>query len=229
MTRLSPTATGELTRWDDERGFGFLTPVDGGPDVFLHISAFPRAAGRPQLGDLLNFSVGRADNGRLRAEKVELIRTTATAARSRQRPAARRQSRGQRVAGLVVALAVVALFAGALLVLSLGRADATWAVPGWVAVFYGAASILCFIVYAVDKSAAVAGRWRIPENTLLGLGLLGGWPGAILAQQFLRHKLRKRRFMATFTGTVLANLGVLGVMLSPNGSALISDSVRSLF
>jgi uncharacterized membrane protein YsdA (DUF1294 family)/cold shock CspA family protein len=229
VTRLSPTATGELARWDDERGFGFLTPVDGGADVFLHISAFPRAAGRPRVGDLLNFSVGRGDNGRLRAENVELIRTTATAARSRPRPVARRQSRGQRVAGLVIALAVVALFAAALVSFSLDKADATWAVPGWVVVGYAAASILCFIVYAVDKSAAVAGRWRIPENTLLGLGLLGGWPGAILAQQLLRHKLRKGRYMATFVGTVIANVAVLGVMLSPNGSAFVRDLVRSFF
>lgn len=131
--------------------------------------------------------------------------------------------------GLVVGLGVVVFFGAALVAVSFDDADATAAVPGWVLVVYGAASILCFIVYAVDKSAAVAGRWRISENTLLGLGLLGGWPGAILAQQLLRHKLRKRRFMATFVGTVVANLGVLGVMLSPDGSAFVRDLIRSLF
>ena len=48
--------------------------------------------------------------------------------------------------------------------------------------------------YAADKSAARAGRWRIPESTLLMLGLCCGWPGGIVAQQWLRHKSVKPSF-----------------------------------
>ena len=104
-----------------------------------------------------------------------------------------------------------------------------WVVPNGVALFYLAVSILCFVVYAVDKSAAIAGRWRVSENTLLGLGLIGGWPGAILAQQILRHKIRKRRFMVVFARTVLANIGVLVVLLSPLGSTIRSAVATALF
>ena len=56
-----------------------------------------------------------------------------------------------------------------------------WRVAGWVAALYGGASVVCTLVYAIDKSAAVAGRWRVSENTLHTLGLVGGWPGALVA------------------------------------------------
>lgn len=75
----------------------------------------------------------------------------------------------------------------------------------WVLAVYGIASVVCFMFYAADKAAARAGRWRIPERTLLMLGLCCGWPGAILAQQWLRHKSSKASFQLLFWSTVLAN------------------------
>jgi uncharacterized membrane protein YsdA (DUF1294 family) len=52
-------------------------------------------------------------------------------------------------------------------------------------------SVATFIAFAIDKRAAKRGRWRIPEATLHLLELLGGFPGAIAAQQLLRHKSYK--------------------------------------
>lgn len=72
-------------------------------------------------------------------------------------------------------------------------------------------SAVALATYAADKSAAVAGRWRTPERTLHTLSLAGGWPGALLAQQLLRHKTSKPGFMAVFWCTVLLNvLGFVG-------------------
>ena len=71
------------------------------------------------------------------------------------------------------------------------------------------ASVACFILYALDKSAARQGRRRTPERTLLLLGLAGGWPGALAAQQLLRHKSSKLSFLAKFWLTVLLNLAAL--------------------
>lgn len=79
----------------------------------------------------------------------------------------------------------------------------------YLAALYLLASVACFIAYARDKAAARAGRQRTPERTLLLLGLLGGWPGALLAQQWLRHKSAKASFLAKFWLTVLLNLAAL--------------------
>lgn len=73
-------------------------------------------------------------------------------------------------------------------------------------------SVLCFFAYAADKSAARRGQRRTPESRLLLLGFLGGWPGALLAQQFLRHKTRKQPFLLLFWCTVAANLSLLLVL-----------------
>jgi uncharacterized membrane protein YsdA (DUF1294 family) len=82
-----------------------------------------------------------------------------------------------------------------------------WTVPPAVGALYLGASVLCFAFYARDKSAARArGRRRTPERTLLLLGLAGGWPGAVLAQQWLRHKSAKPSFRAKFWMTVVVNV-----------------------
>lgn len=57
-------------------------------------------------------------------------------------------------------------------------------------------NLVTFAMFAWDKRSAIKGDWRIPEKTLLMLALAGGTPGAIIAQQRLRHKTRKQPFRA---------------------------------
>jgi len=54
----------------------------------------------------------------------------------------------------------------------------------WVAVaaVYAMASVVAFVAYAVDKNAARTGACRRPERMLHALALVGGWPGALMAQ-----------------------------------------------
>jgi uncharacterized membrane protein YsdA (DUF1294 family) len=82
---------------------------------------------------------------------------------------------------------------------------------------YLAASSITFIAYAWDKSAAKNGRWRTQESTLHLLSLVGGWPGALVAQKTLRHKSRKQSFQFTFWVTVAINCSALGWALSSFG------------
>jgi len=74
---------------------------------------------------------------------------------------------------------------------------------------YGIASLLTFLIYAVDKAAAKKGGWRIKESTLHLLSFIGGWPGALVAQKTLRHKTRKQPFRFIFWVTVILNIGLL--------------------
>lgn len=90
-----------------------------------------------------------------------------------------------------------------------------WNVPPALAAVYLAASAVCFGMYAVDKAAAKAGRWRTSENTLLLLGLACGWPGAVVAQTVLHHKSHKRSFAARFWTTVLVNVALFIYLVSP--------------
>jgi uncharacterized membrane protein YsdA (DUF1294 family) len=90
-----------------------------------------------------------------------------------------------------------------------------WGTPRLVGAAYLAASAACFVVYAFDKAAARAGRWRTSENTLLLMGLACGWPGAVLAQQWLRHKSSKPSFHARFWVTVGLNTAAFAYLASP--------------
>ena len=74
-----------------------------------------------------------------------------------------------------------------------------------VPAIYLVASVAAFFCYRVDKLAAVSGHRRMPENTLLGVGLLCGWPGALVAQHMLRHKTSKASFQVAFWTTVFMN------------------------
>ncbi len=67
-----------------------------------------------------------------------------------------------------------------------------------VLIVYAVASVITFFAYGLDKRAARRGRWRTPEATLHLLELLGGFPGAMLAQRIFRHKRGKVRYLIIF-------------------------------
>ena len=61
---------GTLTKWNDDRGFGFITPTQGGPEIFAHVSAFPRDGLRPRLGEHLTFETGTGKDGKKQAKNI---------------------------------------------------------------------------------------------------------------------------------------------------------------
>lgn len=46
-----------------------------------------------------------------------------------------------------------------------------------------------------DKHRAVRHKWRIPENTLLLLAVLGGSPAMLITMKLIRHKTKHKKFM----------------------------------
>lgn len=69
-------------------------------------------------------------------------------------------------------------------------------------------SVVTLLFYAWDKRRATKGGWRVPEVRLHVLTLLGGWPGALLGQCWLRHKTVKRKFRVVFWLTVVGHVAV---------------------
>ena len=65
---------GTITTWNDDRGFGFITPTVGGQEVFVHIKAFGYRGGRPQVNLLVSFEVELGPQDKKRAKNVEPLR-----------------------------------------------------------------------------------------------------------------------------------------------------------
>ena len=82
-------------------------------------------------------------------------------------------------------------------------------------------------MFAWDKQAAQSGSWRTSENTLHILSLLGGWPGALLAQFQLRHKSRKQPFKFVLWVTIALNIGCFIWLFSESGKNLIQGLLGS--
>ena len=185
---------GTIKSWNDERGFGFIQPTEGGPDVFVHIKAFNAFPGRPQVNQRVSFQVRPGPEGKRRAVDVEVIgvKRTARATIRRNRTAAQRG----KASLLLIPLFSVVLLMGCL------KGDS----PSWLPLVYLGVSLATILAYAIDKSAAQRGGWRTSEQTLHFLALVGGWPGALIAQQTLRHKSSKREFRSVFWVTLVLNV-----------------------
>jgi uncharacterized membrane protein YsdA (DUF1294 family)/cold shock CspA family protein len=181
---------GRITRWNDQRGFGFIAPATGGDEVFVHIKAFRNRQRRPVDQALVTYELNRDPRGRLQGANV-------------------RYSGEQVSSGRTSSNGSWALLAAGLFLAGLAAGTALQALPAMVLWIYLTASAATFAAYAWDKSAAQSNRWRTSESTLLLLGLAGGWPGALVAQRMLRHKSRKRSFQLAFWLTVAMNIAGL--------------------
>lgn len=196
---------GRITSWKDEQGFGFITPNSSGKQVFVHITAFSNRQRRPVGNDIVTYEVNKDGNGKLKAERVQLIDE-------------REQSTG---GALLLLFAIIFLICMAIAVFA-GE------LPLWVLGVYLLASICTLIAYKLDKMAAKYSHRRTPEKMLHLWAFIGGWPGAILGQKLFRHKSKKLSFQVTFWATITLNCAALAWLLSMDGLSLI-ESVTGTF
>ena len=198
---------GTVAKWDDARGFGFIRSPASTADVFFHVRDFHGgSSGAPRQGLAVTFEEiivgGKGPRGMA-------VRPVGVAASSRN--PSRRQPRNARAdvassgAGALGVLPLMLVYAAMIL----------WAIwlrklPLWVLAVLPALNLATFFAYWQDKYAAEKGRWRIKEDTLHLFSLAGGWPGAYLAQQLLRHKSRKAEFRAAYWATVTLHCGAVG-------------------
>ena len=174
---MVPNFTGTIVEWDRERGCGWVDTE--GQRIFLHWRDFAERRKRPEVGDVIRFIAGTGPNG-------------GTCARD-----AVHLSDGGRFGCFAM------LLLGALVILP-GLALAKVPLdPRFVGGYAVAISVVAYCCYAYDKAQARSRRWRVSEATLHFLELIGGWPGAFIAQRRLRHKCSKRSYQVFFWLVVL--------------------------
>jgi uncharacterized membrane protein YsdA (DUF1294 family)/cold shock CspA family protein len=197
---------GRITDWNDEKGFGFVAPNGGGDRAFVHIKAFERVSRRLTSGVLISYELKKDERGRLRAEGIRFV------AMHPKNTSPRRRAGMRKVVGasFLIVLLLCWLFSK---------------VPPVVPLAYTLMSVFAMLLYAFDKSAAADSRWRTPENNLHFVAFLGGWPGALVAQDVFRHKSRKAEFQHVFWLTVVFNCGALAWLLVSGKAAAIDQAV----
>ncbi|MEF8700932.1 MAG: cold shock and DUF1294 domain-containing protein [Candidatus Accumulibacter sp. UW26] len=199
---------GRITEWKDDKGFGFVAPNGGGPRVFVHIKSFSNRQRRPVGDELVTYELTADSGGRPQGVNIAFVGD-----RSSSPPAI---APGPGLLALSFAVVFLVFMAGAVAVGKL---------PFLVLIAYLVVSCVAYLAYEFDKAAAQNGQWRTQESTLHLFSLLGGWPGAMLAQKRLRHKTRKQSFQLTYWATVVLNCAGLGWLLSPSGMRIIKTAL----
>lgn len=184
---MSAQQQGTITTWKDAQGFGFITPAEGGPSVFFHISAVASRGPRP-------------------SERTAVVYTLAYDERRRPYACDVRYARQPAGATWLSWVAVVLWFA---ILISLTVAHI---LPPLILAAFAISSSLTIGAYRLDKASAIQGERRIPEQTLHLLEILGGWPGALLAQAHFRHKTAKTSYQLAFWTIVTANIAAVALL-----------------
>ncbi|HVZ64017.1 MAG TPA: DUF1294 domain-containing protein [Lacunisphaera sp.] len=165
---------GRIVEWSRERGFGYVESE--GRRVFLHWREFKEHHKRPEEGDVILFELGQDKQGRPCATKA-----------THHNDGGRLHGWHWFVLALLLAVPVSAAW----------RRMSQQAFLG-VAVWCVGASALTYFAYYIDKRSARAQAWRAKETQLHLMELVGGWPGAFLAQYRFRHKSSKASYQFVF-------------------------------
>lgn len=185
---------GVLRSWNDHKGFGFIRSNDS--DYFVHISNV-HGEQRPLQGETVYFAAGHDKQGRLRAQHVRSAEQSSAQASQQRTSQAAAASQPTHTANNPTRALSLLIVACALPAIGIWQAFAHGAAL-WPLLLYVCMSLFSVLQYWCDKHNAQLGQWRIPEKQLHAVALLGGWPGALVAQQLMRHKPQKASFQGLF-------------------------------
>ena len=74
-------------------------------------------------------------------------------------------------------------------------------------------NIVTFLVYGIDKWKAKKSLWRVRENSLLMLAILGGSIGAWLGMKVWHHKTQHKKFRYGIPAIIIIQLVIIGYFL----------------
>jgi len=177
--------------------------------VFVHVKSFRNRQQRPRLFDIVNYDTVFDEKDRAQANNVTYVVDVD--------PALDTSLKGP---GSLAFAVFFALFVA----VSAWQGRLPLAVPG----IYMVASTFAFVAYQRDKSRAQSNQWRIREDTLHLWSLIGGWPGAALAQKLYHHKSKKRSFQVVYWATIVLNMLGFFWLLTPPGSARLQSLLTGL-
>jgi len=186
---------GRLTQWKDDQGYGFITPNGGGSPVFVNVKSFSNRQRRPLRNDNVSYTVVFDGKDRARAEDVEFLVDHS--------PAPFSPGWGPGI-----------LAFGVFFLLFVADSVRKGRIPLAVLGLYLVASTLAFYFYRHDKDS---------DGTLHFWSLIGGWPGAALAQKLVQPRSKKRSFQIVYWFTIAANsVGFFWLLFSPGAAQLRS-------
>lgn len=182
---------GQMVTWKDDKGFGFVITEGAQHKIFAHINDFAHRSRRPIEGDKVSYDIALDQQKRERAINIRY---------SNEKVLVELDPKNiKKTVGDSYTLLFCGVLGGLLLMNK---------IPLSLLLIYFVLCVSTFIAYALDKSAAQQNRWRTKESTLHLLSLLGGWIGALFAQNKLRHKSTKKEFQQVFWVTVFVNSAV---------------------
>jgi len=210
---------GKIVQWDDAKGFGFILPEDSSKHIFVHIKSFADRRIRPSLNENVTYTVYTDKDAKNSAINVT---------RKTDRPKDFQQKNKKNITlksithinknknsnykidhksthNISIFHIIFIIVFSAFLLYSFINGQ----LPFFIIIVYAFMSIITYIAYSFDKSNAITEKDRVRENTLHILSLLGGWVGALIAQQRFRHKTKKISFKIVFWITVLLNVSIL--------------------
>ncbi|MDN2662729.1 cold shock and DUF1294 domain-containing protein [Psychromonas sp. 14N.309.X.WAT.B.A12] len=217
---------GKVINWNDDKGFGFVEPNGGGTRAFVHIKAFNSRSRRPVNGELIIYELVHESGNRYKATNIRFARDNnkeKTKSHERHSPK-NSKPKNSKPKSYILSSIFTVLFCIGLVLAVFSRK-----LPFFIGFAYVLISLITILVYAQDKYSAQTGRWRTSVATLHFLSLIGGWPGALIAQKVLRHKTSKSEFISTYRVTVFFNIATLLIIYTEQGQYLLHDIVLPFF
>ena len=195
---------GTIANFDNKRKFGFIQFDNKNRQIFFHVSRF-KAGRNPNIGEQVLFDIGQDKQGRpvaINIQEAQFVAQKQQERKQKQQAYKAYQERQEQKHGqlnLLCGVSVVYLLILAIVLLMSGLSLKLLGV-------YFIMGIVSFFIYYQDKVKAQNNQWRIPENTLHTIDVLGGWIGATLAHKLLNHKATKADFRVVFYITVALNI-----------------------